>query len=85
MSNHQTSKVTEKQVHLLAENGVDIWFCAECDRYFDVRCGCEADVRFDEAQRIRREFLAVIVSRDLDDWRDGAAMRAAIDRIVPEE
>lgn len=29
----------------------NIAYCAECDRLFDIRSGCEADIRADEAER----------------------------------
>jgi hypothetical protein len=29
-----------------------ISYCSECDRFFDVRSGCEADIRADERERV---------------------------------
>jgi hypothetical protein len=57
---------------LSAEERENVWYCAECDRWQDKRTGCEADVRHDESERIRRELLEA-----LDDIRE--------ERVVPGE
>jgi hypothetical protein len=73
-------------------------YCQECGRFFDVRSGCDADIRQDERARIRRELLEEInqwLSQVLDGGFDfdramGAkaacsAVTAALDWIAPEE
>lgn len=49
----------------LAEAGL-IKYCRECDRYFDVRSGCEADIRFDEQEKALKRLTHYITERATD-------------------
>lgn len=71
-------------------------FCLECDRYFDVQSGCEADIRFDERNRIRTELIDWLIGPRIDPRNgllpigdnsiiNGRRIVDEIDRICPKE
>lgn len=43
---------------LTVSNGM-VRYCLECDRYFDVRSGCEKDIRADERNKLKDVGLKV--------------------------
>ncbi len=45
--------------HRKQNKGLHLAFCEECGRFFDVRSGCEADIRFDERARLREKVEAM--------------------------
>lgn len=44
--------------HAHEDTGGHLRFCDQCDRFFDARSGCEADIRFDERARLREKVEA---------------------------
>lgn len=72
---------TENLISVVPAN---LTFCENCGHYGDARAGCEADIRFDQTQRIRLELIDWIKSLPNPAVVSREYFLSQVDRICPE-